>query len=513
MCTVRTSSTSKYQKETSQEACLDPELWRPENSKEIGTENDENVLPVTVEKVRPCPKPEYRNRDSTVDEEAAAAALLSMGAKAAARLRPLMDCVFDSVMNFPGDVDYSAEEVSEETQGQDREDEDEEEDGSGGYHSEVEEEQSITIDLDAALDSIVPLKSRTKFAIPFEVPYKNAKRDLAGITSHTTFDDFLLAAAARMDTPGVWVRAYLASYKPRNPKPTPKLLEDNKAWDSLIMDVEQYIGSCKAKNRGTGSVKPFHISLVDVSGDPSHMDGKKAKKGESEDQPQAVPALKEHELFKNSKINISAKNAERPVSSWIVSRHQAILTEPPKELNLDINHSQQQKAKNARAHASAMGSSEPPMWVQHLAPVFGALLGNRVQPPSQEYIQNMPGQVPRPLPADPTLDRRNGTKHIPKDVPIPDLCPDIASWLEKLDSDPVRGRMNLNYTQYKKSLINQGFFELSDMANVTAEKLLSLLGRDGSDGLSFGIANRLVTYAKADYQQFLLKPSKHTRVD
>ncbi|KAJ6615208.1 hypothetical protein B0H10DRAFT_2435553 [Mycena sp. CBHHK59/15] len=456
-----------------------------------------------------------------------------MGAKAAACPRPLMDCVFDSVMNFPGNVDFSAEEVSEETQGQDREDEDEEEDGSGGYHSEVEEEQSMTIDLDAALDSIVPPKSRTKFTIPFEVPYKNAKRDLAGITSHTTFDDFLLAAAARMDTRLSLMSniAYLASYKPRNPKPTPKLLKDDRAWDSLIMDVKQYIASSKAKNRGTGSVKPFHISLVDVSGDLSHMDGKKAKKGESEDQPQAVPALKEHELFKKFEDKHFCQECRKAcvvldsgdhhilthpqLATWalLLSRHQAILTEPPKELNLNINHSRQQKAKNAWAHASAMGSSEPPMWVQHLAPVFGALLGNRVQPPSQEYIQNMPGQVPGPLPADPTLDRRNSTKCIAEDVPIPDLCPDIASWLEKLDSDPVRGRMNLNYTQYKKSLINQGFFELSDMANVTAEKLLSLLGGDGSDGLSFGIANRLVTYAKADYEQFLPKPSKHTRVD
>ncbi|KAJ6617089.1 hypothetical protein B0H10DRAFT_1948606 [Mycena sp. CBHHK59/15] len=434
--------------------------------KKSGTENDKNVLPVTVEKARPRPKPAYRSRDSIVDEEAAAAALLSMGAKAAACPRPLMDCVFDSVMNFPGDVDYSAEEVSEETQGQDREDEDEEEDGSGGYHSEVEEEQSMTIDLDAALDSIIPPKSRTKFAIPFEVPYKNAKRDLAGITSHTTFDDFLLAAAARMDTRLSLMSniAYLASYKPRNPKPTPKLLEDDKAWDSLIMDVEQYIASCKAKNRGTGSVKPFHISLVD---------GKKAKKGESEDQPQAVPALKEHELFKKLEDKHFCQECRKAcvvldsgdhhilthpqLATWalLLSRHQAILTEPPKELNLDINHSRQQKAKNSRAHASAVGSSEPPMWVQHLAPLFGALLGNRVQPPSQEYIQNMPGQAPGPPPADPTLDRRNGTKCIAEDVPIPDLCPDIASWLEKLDSDPVRGRMNLNYTQYKKSLINQ----------------------------------------------------------
>ncbi|KAJ6575789.1 hypothetical protein B0H10DRAFT_2443962 [Mycena sp. CBHHK59/15] len=375
-----------------------------------------------------------------------------------------MDRVFDSVMNFPGNVDYSAEEVSEETQGQDREDEGEEEDGSGGYHSEVEEEQSMTIDLDAALDSIVPPKSRTKFAIPFEVPYKNAKRDLAGITSHTTFNDFLLAAAARMDTRLSLMSniAYLASYKPRNPKPTPKLLEDDKAWDSLIMDVKQYIASCKVKNRGTGSMKPFHISLVDVSGDPSHMDaGKKA-----------------HSIHFNMGI------VAEPSSSYP--------NRAPKELNLDINHSRQQKAKNAQAHASAVGSSEPPMWVQHLAPVFGALLGNRVQPPSQEYIQNMPGQVPGPPPADPTLDRRNGTKCIAEDVPIPDLCPDIASWLEKLDSDPVWGQMNLNYTQYKKSLINQGFFELSDMANVTAKKLLSLLGGDGSDGFMYLYAHSIL---------------------
>jgi hypothetical protein len=119
-----------------------------------------------------------------------------------------------------------------------------------------------------AVSRVLPtLKIPPTFTIPFEVPYKNGTRDLNGITSRTDFDDFLVAAAAKMDTrPSLMSNlAYLASYKPKTPKPLPKLLDDEEAWDGLISDVAQHINASKAKNRGKGEVKPFHISLIDLS--------------------------------------------------------------------------------------------------------------------------------------------------------------------------------------------------------------------------------------------------------
>lgn len=63
--------------------------------------------------------------------------------------------------------------------------------------------------------------------------------------------------------------AYIPSYKPKNPKPKPKLLESDEAWNKLVADVSEYIEGCKAKKKGKGEVKPFHIEVVDMSGGDS----------------------------------------------------------------------------------------------------------------------------------------------------------------------------------------------------------------------------------------------------
>lgn len=69
---------------------------------------------------------------------------------------------------------------------------------------------------------------------------------------------------------------YIPSYKPRNPKLRPKLLEDDEAWKVLVEDVRQHIKTSQAKNRGKGEVKPFSILLVDLA---ASEDGKKSGMG------------------------------------------------------------------------------------------------------------------------------------------------------------------------------------------------------------------------------------------
>ncbi|KAG6892059.1 hypothetical protein C0992_002058, partial [Termitomyces sp. T32_za158] len=57
---------------------------------------------------------------------------------------------------------------------------------------------------------------------------------------------------------------YIPSYKPKNPKPVPKLLESERAWQRLVHNVQDYIASLKAKDKGQ-VVKPFFIAIVNTS--------------------------------------------------------------------------------------------------------------------------------------------------------------------------------------------------------------------------------------------------------
>jgi hypothetical protein len=109
------------------------------------------------------------------------------------------------------------------------------------------------------------VKIPPKVNILFEVPYKNGTRDLKGIRSRTSFNDFLAQVAAKMYTRVSALNiGYIPSYKPRNPKPTPKLLEDDDSWDVLIADVQQHIKLSQGKNRGKGEVRPYSILVVDM---------------------------------------------------------------------------------------------------------------------------------------------------------------------------------------------------------------------------------------------------------
>ena len=67
----------------------------------------------------------------------------------------------------------------------------------------------------------------------------------------------------------------MPSYKPKNPKPVPKLLEDDNNWEKLLVDVEEYHMICTTKCKGKGTVKQFVIVLVDMSGLDAKSDSKK----------------------------------------------------------------------------------------------------------------------------------------------------------------------------------------------------------------------------------------------
>lgn len=222
---------------------------------------------------------------------AAAEALITMRTQAQVptqRVEP-MDRVFSQVMNLTSDWNDD-DEVELEDEDEDEEVEEEEEDA--GEEEEIDEINHYWDDEIPSggkmqvflyywlkkltfVSPVVPVGSpepewskEETFDIPFEVPFKNAKRDLSGINSKSSFTSFLRAAAERMGTRVTLLTeiAYIASFAPKSPKPVPKLLEDEKGWKTLIGEVWEYIKQSKAKNKGKGTVKAFRMILVDTSG-------------------------------------------------------------------------------------------------------------------------------------------------------------------------------------------------------------------------------------------------------
>lgn len=103
--------------------------------------------------------------------------------------------------------------------------------------------------------------------IKYEVPYKNATRDLV-LSASASFASFLTALAGKMEIRITLLSAigYIPSYKPKSPKPVPKLLEDDESYEGMMNDIEEYIRGQKQKNKGSGQVKPFCIRIIDTSG-------------------------------------------------------------------------------------------------------------------------------------------------------------------------------------------------------------------------------------------------------
>ena len=104
-------------------------------------------------------------------------------------------------------------------------------------------------------------------------------------------------------------------------------------------------------------------------------------------------------------------------------------------------------------------------------------------PPSEQHAPGPP--VP---PSPPTgLKRPADNDLLPKNI-------DIEVWLAQLDSDPVHGKRQIDYSQFGASFTALGIYELSDIIVLDVTQLRELLPH-----LNFGIANRLVTYAQEDY--------------
>ncbi|KAJ6573759.1 hypothetical protein DFH09DRAFT_1078734 [Mycena vulgaris] len=111
--------------------------------------------------------------------------------------------------------------------------------------------------------SYLSLTNDEEYTIIYDVPYKNATRELS-LTSTTSYGAFLTALAGKMDVSITHLSAigYIPSYKP-----VPKLLETSTDYERLMEDIAAYCKTCSASK--SGKVKPFSIALSDTSAAPA----------------------------------------------------------------------------------------------------------------------------------------------------------------------------------------------------------------------------------------------------
>jgi hypothetical protein len=195
--------------------------------------------------------------------------------------------------------------------------------------------------------------------------------------------------------------------------------------------------------------------------------------------------------------------------TWTIhqSQHKATIDAPPAELGIEDAKPRSHAAKKSIV-SSPLAASDPMQMMQQMMGMFmGGLAGSMalsrgpqaemhvpLAPPSPS-VYNTPGTAAGPL-SSPASLKRPADHDIPKNI-------DIEIWLSQLDADPVRGKRNINYTQFGQSLTSLGIYELSDIVVLDVNQLQELVPR-----LNFGIANRLVTYAQEDYPMH-----KRTRLD
>ena len=106
---------------------------------------------------------------------------------------------------------------------------------------------------------------QTVFDIWFKVPYGSASWDLE-LQSDISYKHAILAIAEVMVTRVHFLRiGYIFSFLPKTPKPRPKFLDSEKAWNLLVCDAATWIEGEKRKNKHKGIVHPWFVRIEDLA--------------------------------------------------------------------------------------------------------------------------------------------------------------------------------------------------------------------------------------------------------
>ncbi|TFY50737.1 hypothetical protein EVG20_g11357 [Dentipellis fragilis] len=369
-----------------------------------------------------------------------------------------------------------------------------------------------------------PVKKLPKFAVPIEVPYRHAYRDIDGITSRTLFNDLMDKIATKMGVRLTLLAhiGYIPSYKPKSTKPVPKLLEGPESWCKLLMDILDYIEGCKAKNKGKGAVKPFTIVILDTSEPVDDNKAKSSKKKHGNAAAENTAALttsevreldwyrqiekvhhcQQHQCACYIKLGEGAEGVHYQYTPQDLASGKATLAMPPDDLKLGDQAPHQCLAKRAaQATADGDGDSGLPKWAKEVLGVGCMLLrdgfggATNPPPPSLAAVSTPPAVT-------------TSTSSLKRTLPLD--YPDLDVWLASLDEDQFRGKHSPHFFQSLKSFHAHDLYDLGDLHRLDIEKVMEL------GNLKFGLAKRLVSYVEEDVEQLsnhsVKRPQLYTHI-
>ncbi|KAJ3739917.1 hypothetical protein DFH05DRAFT_1463488 [Lentinula detonsa] len=356
-----------------------------------------------------------------------------------------------------------------------------------------------------------------------EITYEAEKDGLVhdfSVMNTASFSNFLRTAARML---GVSIThlgslGYIPSFLPKNPKPLPRALNSNDAYEKMLEKIEEYVLTAKSRNKGKGVVKAFSIRLVDSSGSGDMKKDKNEKKnGKSKDGTPALdidPNDKEHAIHKELENHYVCDShpkkacwvlsngthyqlTTQDLSTWamLLKKHRAVITEPPPPVMENIEkNSGPQAAIKARARGLAAGDP----WSSIMPPSLYGWYGAPPPPPYGGYSQ----YPPPPLgPASPT---RAAPASSPPSTPSKHaVTPLISEWLVSLDEDAERGQDKLNFSQFAFAFLEEGIIRVDDLVDLeTPERLQKLIMSN------WGTANRLLKYARQEVASCTKRNSK-----
>ncbi|KAJ3783023.1 hypothetical protein GGU10DRAFT_378031 [Lentinula aff. detonsa] len=96
--------------------------------------------------------------------------------------------------------------------------------------------------------------------ITYEVEKDGLVHDFS-VMNTASFSNFLCTAACML---GVFIThlgslGYIPSFLPKNPKPLPRALNSDDAYEKMLEKIEEYVLTAKSRNKGKGMVKAFSI--------------------------------------------------------------------------------------------------------------------------------------------------------------------------------------------------------------------------------------------------------------
>ncbi|KAJ6447847.1 hypothetical protein C8R45DRAFT_1115680 [Mycena sanguinolenta] len=362
------------------------------------------------------------------------------------------------------------------------------------FHPEEEGSSSSSDENDNVADDD-DSEEEEEYTITYEVPFNNATRELK-LPCTTTFSQFLTKVARKMEVSVTHLSAigYIPSYKPKTPKPIPKLLETAEDFESLMTDITEYRQSCLKEKKGT--VKPFSIHLSDTSSTPTDGRTKSTKKkGPQPAAPLEASERREHELIaeiekhhacqehtgkacyvQSSGEHYQYNNNDLVIWATLVRRDLAKVEQVPNQLKIEDKFNQQKKAKNALTQSQFNGGYGSMQW----PPMQSPWMYNMLAPPwMMPGAAAGPSQAPAPVPSPSPPRKRK--------------YPVITGWLQDLDSDEIRGTDYQDYQQYADVFDKIGIVRLDDLLAVgSGDKLQQLTG------MKWGTANRLFKFAQED---------------